>query len=93
MRLLLVEDDPMIGAGVQRGLKQDGHTVDWVRDGAAAELAVADGVYEVILLDLGLPRKSGLELLAGLRRKGVATPVLVITARDSVADRVFKQIR
>ena len=88
MRLLLVEDDPMIGAGVQRGLKQEGHTVDWVRDGAAAELAVADGVYEVILLDLGLPRKSGLELLAGLRRKGVATPVLVITARDSVADRV-----
>ena len=88
MRLLLVEDDPMIGAGVQRGLKQDGHTVDWVRDGASAELAVADGVYEVILLDLGLPRKSGLELLAGLRRKGVATPVLVITARDSVADRV-----
>ena len=88
MRVLLVEDDPMIGAGVQRGLKQEGHTVDWVRDGAAAELAVADGVYEVILLDLGLPRKSGLELLAGLRRKGVATPVLVITARDSVADRV-----
>ena len=88
MRLLLVEDDPMIGAGVQRGLKQDGHTVDWVRDGAAAELAIADGVYEVILLDLGLPRKSGLELLAGLRRKGVVTPVLVITARDSVADRV-----
>ncbi len=88
MRLLLVEDDPMIGAGVQRGLKQDGHTVDWVRDGVAAELAVADGVYGVILLDLGLPRKSGLELLSGLRRKGVATPVLVITARDSVADRV-----
>ena len=88
MRLLLVEDDPMIGAGVQRGLKQDGHTVDWVRDGVAAELAVAGGAYEVILLDLGLPRKSGLELLAGLRRKGVATPVLVITARDSVADRV-----
>ena len=88
MRLLLVEDDPMIGAGVQRGLKQEGHTVDWVRDGVAAELAVAGGAYEVILLDLGLPRKSGLELLAGLRRKGVATPVLVITARDSVADRV-----
>ncbi len=88
MRLLLVEDDPMIGVGVQRGLKQEGHTVDWVRDGAAAELAVADGVYEVILLDLGLPRKSGLELLSDLRRKGVATPMLVITARDSVADRV-----
>ncbi len=88
MRLLLVEDDPMIGASVQRGLRQDGHTVDWVRDGAAAELAVANGVHEMILLDLGLPRKSGLDLLASLRRKGVALPVLVITARDSVADRV-----
>ena len=88
MRLLLVEDDPMIGVSVQRGLKQEGYSVDWVRDGAAAELAVANGVYELILLDLGLPRKSGLELLAALRRKGVATPVLVITARDSVADRV-----
>lgn len=88
MRLLLVEDDPMIGASVQRGLRQDGHTVDWVRDGAAAELAVANGVHEMILLDLGLPRKSGLDLLASLRRKGVALPVLVITARDSLADRV-----
>lgn len=88
MRLLLVEDDPMIGASVQRGLRQEGYTVDWVRDGAAAELAVANGVHELILLDLGLPRKSGLDLLAALRRKGVATPVLVITARDSVADRV-----
>ena len=88
MRLLLVEDDPMIGASVQRGLRQDGHTVDWVRDGTAAELAVANGVHEMILLDLGLPRKSGLDLLASLRRKGVALPVLVITARDSVADRV-----
>ncbi len=87
MRLLLVEDDPMIGASVQRGLRQDGHTVDWVRDGAAAELAVANGVHEMILLDLGLPRKSGLDLLASLRRKGVALPVLVITASDSVADR------
>jgi len=88
MRLLLVEDDPMIGASVQRGLKQEGYSVDWVRDGAAAEGVLADGVHELILLDLGLPRKSGLELLVALRRKGVATPVLVITARDSVADRV-----
>lgn len=88
MRLLLVEDDPMIGASVQSGLRQEGYTVDWVRDGAAADLAVANGVYELILLDLGLPRKSGLELLAGLRKKGLAMPVLVITARDSVADRV-----
>ena len=88
MRLLLVEDDAMIGASVQRGLKQDGYTVDWVRDGAAAETALSNGVYEMLLLDLGLPRKSGIELLAGLRRRGVALPVLVITARDSVADRV-----
>ena len=88
MRLLLVEDDPMIGASVQNGLRQEGHSVDWVRDGAAAELAIANGVHEMVLLDLGLPRKSGLELLASLRRKGVTMPVLVITARDSVADRV-----
>jgi len=88
MRLLLVEDDPMIGASVQSGLRQEGHSVDWVRDGAAAELAIANAVHELILLDLGLPRKSGLELLASLRKKGLALPVLVITARDSVADRV-----
>ena len=88
MRLLLVEDDPMIGASVQNGLRQEGHSVDWVRDGAAAELALASGVHEFVLLDLGLPRQSGLELLAGLRGKGVTIPVLIITARDSVADRV-----
>ena len=88
MRLLLVEDDRMIGASVQSGLRQEGYSVDWVRDGSAAELAIANGVYELILLDLGLPRKTGLDLLAGLRRKGSVLPVLVITARDSVADRV-----
>ena len=88
MRLLLVEDDPMIGTSVQHGLAKEGHTVDWVRDGAAAELAATDGVHELILLDLGLPRKSGLDLLVSLRRKGLNLPVLVITARDSVADRV-----
>lgn len=88
MRLLLVEDDPMIGAAVHSGLRQQGHSIDWVQDGRAAELALADGVHELLLLDLGLPRKSGLELLAGLRKKGLTLPVLVITARDSVADRV-----
>ena len=88
MRLLLVEDDPMIGASVQRGLRQDGHTVDWVRDGAAADLAVAAGVHELILLDLGLPGKSGLEWLAQWRARGVSLPVLILTARDAVADRV-----
>lgn len=88
MRLLLVEDDPMIGASVQRGLRQDGYTVDWVRDGAAADLAVAAGVHELILLDLGLPGKSGLEWLAQWRARGVTLPVLILTARDAVADRV-----
>ena len=86
--MLLIEDDPMIGASVRNGLRHESYTVDWVRDGAAAEGAVADGVYELLVLDLGLPRKSGVELLAGLRRQGVDLPVLVITARDSVADRV-----
>ena len=89
MRLLLVEDDPMIGASVQRGLRQDGLTVDWVRDGAAADLAVAAGVHELILLDLGLPGKSGLEWLAQWRARGVTLPVLILTARDAVADRLL----
>ena len=88
MRILLVEDDPMIGAALQRGLKQDGYAADWARDGREGELALANGVYELLILDLGLPRKSGLELLAGLRQAGNPIPVLILTARDSVADRV-----
>jgi two-component system response regulator QseB len=88
MRLLLVEDDPMIGASVQKGLRQDGFAVDWVRDGHAAELAVANEVYDLLLLDLGLPKKDGLDVLETLRERGNATPVLVLTARDAVADRV-----
>ena len=89
MRVLLVEDDPMIGKSVQQGLRQDGHTVDWVRESRAAELALATTSYEMLLLDLGLPGKSGLELLAQLRRAAHRIPVLVITARDSVADRIL----
>ena len=88
MRLLLVEDDQMIGASVRDGLRREGYSVDWVRDGMAAELAVANGVYELILLDLGLPKMDGLALLKSLRAKKITIPVLVITARDSVADRV-----
>jgi two-component system, OmpR family, response regulator QseB len=88
MRLLLAEDDPMIGEAVRRGLAQDGFAVDWVRDGHAAELALAESVHEVLLLDLGLPRKEGLDVLAAMRRRGDARPVLVLTARDAVADRV-----
>ena len=88
MRLLLVEDDSMIGAAAQQGLRHEGHTVDWVRDGREAELAIANGVYDLVLLDLGLPRRDGLSLLRELRAKGNDVPVLIITARDAVTDRV-----
>ena len=88
MRLLLVEDDSMIGAAAQQGLRAEGHTVDWVRDGREAELAVANGVYDLMLLDLGLPRRDGLSILRALRAKGENVPVLIITARDAVSDRI-----
>jgi two-component system, OmpR family, response regulator QseB len=88
MRVLVVEDDPMIGRAVSAGLRSSGFAVDWVHDGAAAELALRNGTYDVALLDLGLPRKDGLELLKDLRRSKMELPVLVITARDSLADRV-----
>ena len=88
MRILLAEDDTMIGKSVQLGLKREGYAVDWVRDGVAAELSLANGTYELLLLDLGLPRKSGLEILASLRAKKNPIPVLILTARDAVSDRV-----
>ena len=78
----------MIGKSVRQGLSQDGFCVDWVQDGAAAELALANAVYDLMLLDLGLPKKDGGEILKGLRTRGNAIPVLVLTARDAVADRV-----
>ena len=88
MRLLLVEDDRMLGASVQRGLRLEGHAVDWVEDGEAAADALRAEPYDLLLLDLGLPRRGGLEVLRELRRGGERTPVLVLTARDAVADRV-----
>ena len=88
MRLLLVEDDSMIGAAAQQGLRHEGHTVDWVRDGREAEAAATAGAYDLVLLDLGLPRKDGLSILKGWRSRGLETPVLIITARDAVSDRV-----
>ena len=88
MRVLLAEDDPMIGASVRQGLGQDGFTVDWVADGRGAELALAEGVHDALLLDLGLPKRAGLEVLGAMRRRGDTRPVLILTARDAVADRV-----
>lgn len=88
MRLLLVEDDSMIGESVREGMRQDGFTVDWVQDGRAAELALGNNVYDLMLLDLGLPGKEGIEVLNALRRRGNTIPVLILTARDAIADRV-----
>jgi two-component system, OmpR family, response regulator len=88
MRLLLVEDDPMIGESVRAGLRQDGFAVDWVQDGRSAEVALAAEAYDLVLLDLGLPRVSGLDLLHGLRARKMDVPVVIITARDAVPDRI-----
>ncbi|MHB8495922.1 MAG: response regulator [Casimicrobiaceae bacterium] len=90
MRILLVEDDPMIARTLQRALAEDGYAVDRVGDGEAARLALetAGDAYALVLLDLGLPRKSGLDLLRELRRGGNRVRVLIVTARDAVADRV-----
>ena len=88
MRLLLVEDDEMIGRAMRQGLDAAGFVVDWVTDGRAAELALANGVYDLALLDLGLPGKDGMALLRELRGRRDSLPVLVVTARDAVADRI-----
>ena len=88
MRVLLVEDDPMIGRAVSTGLRDSGYAVDWVRDGEAAESSLTMIAYDLALLDLGLPGKDGLDVLKTLRRQRSAVPVVVITARDAVADRV-----
>lgn len=88
MRLLLVEDDSMIGESVRKALRQDGFTVDWVQDGYAAEIAAGSEAYDLLLLDLGLPKKSGLDVLKSLRQSGNRIPILILTAHDAVADRV-----
>jgi len=88
MRILLAEDDAMLGDGLRAGLRQAGFQVDWVRDGLAAERELGSGVYAAAVLDLGLPLKDGLEVLKQLRLRKVDTPILVLTARDAVPDRV-----
>lgn len=88
MRILLVEDDNLLGDGIRVGLKQAGFAVDWTQDGQAAKLALETEEYALIVLDLGLPKLSGTDLLKWLRARGGKVPVLILTARDTVADRV-----
>jgi DNA-binding response OmpR family regulator len=88
MRILLAEDDRLLGDGLRAGLRQLGFQVDWVRDGEAAEHELRAQPYAAVVLDLGLPRKDGLDVLAAVRRARVTTPVLVLTARDAVPDRI-----
>ena len=88
MRVLVAEDDPMIGRAVLTGLRASGYATDWVCDGVEAGLALSGGGYDAALLDLGLPRRDGLEILMALRREQKDLPVLIITARDAVQDRI-----
>ncbi len=88
MRILVVEDDALLGDGIQAGLKQQGFGVDWVRDGVAAAHAVDCEPYAAVVLDLGLPRRSGLDVLKQLRQANNPLPVLILTARDTVEDRI-----
>lgn len=88
MRILIVEDDRQLGKGLKTGLGQDGYAVDWVQDADAAEHAIRMEHFDLVVLDLGLPGRDGLALLKDLRQEGCCFPVLILTARDAVADRV-----
>lgn len=88
MRILLVEDDALLGDGLRAGLMLDGYGVDWARDGEAARLAWLAEDYDACVLDLGLPRRDGLSVLKEARARGKRTPVLILTARDTTADKV-----
>jgi DNA-binding response OmpR family regulator len=89
MKILLVEDDEMIGENIQIALNDEGFSVDWVKHGIAAEAALDMHAYDALLLDLGLPQKDGIDVLRGLRARKNSWPVLVVTARDTVAQRVL----
>jgi two-component system OmpR family response regulator/two-component system response regulator QseB len=88
MRLLLAEDDPQLGDGLTVGLRQDGYAVDWVKDGVAADLALQNESYDLLVLDLGLPRLAGMEVLGRLRGRGQTMPVLILTALDATGDKI-----
>lgn len=88
MRLLLVEDDAMIGESINEALISENYAVDWVTEGRSAEIALANDVYDLMILDLGLPKKQGLQVLKEYRQRRGLLPVLIITARDALADKV-----
>jgi len=88
MRILVVEDDPLLGDALQAGLKQAGQATDWVRDGVAALHALDAEPYAAVVLDLGLPRLSGMDVLRRLRSQANPIPVLILTARDTIEDRI-----
>ncbi|MED5611685.1 MULTISPECIES: response regulator [Pseudomonas] len=88
MRLLLVEDDSALGEGVRTGLRQEGYTIDWLKDGASALHALQHEAFDLVVLDLGLPRLDGVEVLRRLRAGGANLPVLILTARDATEDRI-----
>lgn len=88
MRILLVEDDPQLGDGLTVGLRQAGFAVDWLRDGHAADLALQSEQFDLVLLDLGLPRLGGMAVLNKARERGQSMPILVLTARDATGDKV-----
>ena len=87
MRILVAEDDALLGDAVTAHLKRGGHAVDWVRDGAAADAALRAHAFDLVVLDLGLPRQSGRDVLRRMRERSSTTPVLIVTAADATADR------
>jgi len=89
MRVLLVEDDALLGDGIHAGLVQQGAAVDWVKNGAAAEIALGSNNYDTMILDLNIPQGDGLTILKNLRARGDPMPVLILTARDTIADRIL----
>lgn len=89
MKVLLIEDDVMIGENIQIALNSEGVDVEWAKDGSAGEAALGTGTYDALLLDLGLPQKDGINILQSLRRKGSALPVMLVTARDTVPERIM----
>ncbi len=88
MRVLLVEDDGMIAQGLQTALRQAGFAVDWMRDGSSAAAALQSTQFDVVLLDLGLPQRDGIDVLRELRKRGDTTPVIILTARDEIQHRI-----